>query len=140
MHPRAHRNFEITSLGILATTDREDGYTVAESTIAAALLSTVLLMLVGALAHLGSHHAQRDRIAGLFLAQAAIETSIDRENYESAVWRSANGRWTVERISSEEDNTVQVTIRVWRARGDDTGVNRSKRPPLVQLSTNRFAQ
>jgi len=116
----------------------EGGYTVLESTIAAALLSTVLVGLIGALVVFTSHHAQRDRIAGLAVAQHALETSISQENYEPALWATPGGRWVLERIARDEEGTVTVTVRIWRTRNADPEATRRTRPALVQLSTTRF--
>jgi len=116
----------------------EGGYTVLESTIAAALLSTVLLAVIGALVVFTSHHAQRDRIVGLAVAQHALETSIDQEHYEPASWTTPGGRWALERIALEEEETVTVTVRIWRTRTADPEATRRTRPALLQLSTSRF--
>lgn len=116
----------------------EDGYTVLESTIAAALLSTVLVLVIGTLVVFTSRHAQRDRIAGLAVAQHALETSIDREQYEPASWATQDGRWALERTAHEEEGSVTVTVRVWRTRNADPEITRRSRPALLQLSTARF--
>jgi type II secretory pathway component PulJ len=120
------------------TLSGEDGYTVLESTIAAALLSTVLVLVIGMLVVFTSHHAQRDRIAGLAVAQHALETSIDREHYEPASWSTQDGRWALERTAHEEEGTVTVTVRVWRTRSANPEATRRSRPALLQLSTARF--
>ena len=120
------------------TLSGEDGYTVLESTIAAALLSTVLVLVIGMLVVFTSRHAQRDRIAGLAVAQHALETSIDREQYEPASWSTQDGRWALERTAHEEEGTVTVTVRIWRTRNANPETTRRSRPALLQLSTARF--
>lgn len=116
----------------------ENGYTVLESTIAAALLSTVLVLVIGTLVVFTSHYAQRDRITGLAVAQHALERSIDREHYEPAFWATHDRRWAIERTAREEEGTVTVTVRVWRTRKADPAASRRTRPALLQLSTTRF--
>lgn len=116
----------------------EDGHTVLEATIAAALLVTVLVPAVGAIAHVATRHAEQDRIVALNLAQDALETSLDRPSGTAGVWTSADGRWTLARTTDRRGAVVTVTVRVWRTRGDASEDVRRTQSPTVRLSTDRF--
>jgi len=137
---------------MLPDLSEEDGYTVIEGMIAAALLTTVLIIAAGMLTWVSSRHGQIDRISALAMAEQVVEQYAAGHAASIIVGESTDGRWWIGVDESVQEDVAEITVRVWRIRPNaspsgesDPSPYRSaarrnppERHPDMTLTTSRF--
>lgn len=103
-----------------------EGYTITESTVALALLLTVLVPAAATLTYLATQQHTRHTVEALALAQRTMERTLAAQAYESS--EEAVGPWRVVTEAEERGRLVTVAVRVYRGEAER---------PVVGLTTAR---
>ncbi len=137
---------------VLPDVSEDDGYTVLEGMIAAALLTTVLVVAAGMLTWVSARHGQMDRINALTMAEQVVEQYAAGHTASITVGETTDGRWWIAIDESVRDDVAEVTVRVWRLRPSAAPSGEADAPqyrstgrrdppdryPDVTLMTSRF--
>ena len=93
----------------------EAGYSVIETTVALAILVTVLVPLAAFILQLLTAKQARQEIEAYLLAQEVMEETLTKEAYTPLDTLYRDGRWQVQREIYEHASGVGITIGVQRS-------------------------
>ncbi len=90
------------------------GYSLVESTVALALMVTVLAPAAGFVVHLTGRHLARQKIEALAIGQKALEKSIATLRFVNQITVDADEKWVVSEEYQVEEDLVTIQISVTR--------------------------
>lgn len=103
-----------------------EGYTIAESTVAIALLLTVLIPAAATLTYLATQQHTRHTVEALALARRTMERTLASEAYEPS--EESVGPWRIVTGVEERGRLVAIAVHVYRGEAER---------PVIELTTAR---
>lgn len=121
----------MTRSALSASMRGEAGFALVEVTVAAAILTVVLIPITAVGVGFLSAPPLRHELQALSLARGWMEESLHVRAFTDSTGRSADGRWRLRRTAVRHDGLVTLTVEIYRA---------SDAAPRITLTTVRPAE